>query len=153
MMISKNLFLIIVFIFLTHCGYTAVYKEDPNSEIKISLAKMEGNKEFNNKINSQLRRYYNNKAKNIFVININSRFNKETIAKDTTGKITNYELIAISNFQISYKNKNHNVSFKESLRIKNIDDAFEQRKYENIVKNNFATSMHEKLILKLRTLQ
>lgn len=153
MMKNKNLFLIIIFFFLTHCGYTAVYKKDINSEIKISLAKIEGNKEFNNKINSQLRRYYNNESKNIFVININSRFNKETISKDTTGKVTNYELVAISNFQISYRNKNHNVTFKESLRIKNMDDAFEQRKYENIIKNNFASSIHEKLILKLKTLQ
>ena len=153
MMINKNLFLIIIFIFLTHCGYTAVYKKDTNSEIRISLTRMEGNKELNNKINSQLRRYYNNESKNIFVIKINSTFNKETIAKDATGKITNYELVAISCFQISYKNKNHNVSFKESLRIKNMEDAFEQRKYENIIKNNFASSIHEKLLLKLKTLQ
>jgi len=153
MMKNKNLFLVIIFFFLTHCGYTAVYKKDTNSEIKISLAKMEGNKEFNNKINSQLRRYYNNESKNIFVISINSRFNKETISKDTTGKVTNYELVAISNFQIIYRNKNHNVTFKESLRIKNMDDAFEQRKYENIIKNNFASSIHEKLLLKLKTLQ
>lgn len=153
MMISKNLFLIIIFIFLTHCGYTAVYKKDTDSEIKISLAKMEGNKEFNNKMNSKLRRYYNNESKNIFFVNINSRFNKETITKDTTGKATNYEIAVVSNFQINYKNQNYNISFKESIRIKNMDDAFEQRKYENIIINNFASSIHEKLLLKLKTLQ
>ena len=153
MMISKNLFLIIIFIFLTHCGYTAVYKKDTDSEIKISLTKMEGNKEFNNKMNSKLRRYYNNESKNIFFVNINSRFNKETITKDTTGKATNYEIAVVSNFQINYKNQNYNISFKESIRIKNMDDAFEQRKYENIIINNFASSIHEKLLLKLKTLQ
>ena len=152
-MIGKNLFLIIIFIFLTHCGYTAVYKKDTDSEIKISLAKIEGNKEFNNKINSKLRRYYNNESKNIFFVNINSRFNKETITKDTTGKATNYEIAVVSDFQINYKNQNYNISFKESIRIKNMDDAFEQRKYENIIINNFASSIHEKLLLKLKTLQ
>lgn len=153
MMISKNLFLIIIFIFLTHCGYTAVYKKDIDSEIKISLAKMEGNKEFNNKMNSKLKRYYNNESKNIFFVNINSRFNKETITKDTTGKATNYEIAVVSDFQINYKNQDYNISFKESIRIKNMDDAFEQRKYENIIINNFASSIHEKLLLKLKTLQ
>ena len=44
------------------------------------------------------------------------------------------------------------MTFSESLRIKNIDDTFEQRKYENIVKNNFARSIKEKLIMKLNTM-
>ncbi len=150
---NKNLFLIIIIFFLTHCGYTAVYKKDTNSNIKISLTKMEGNREINNKINSKLRKYYNNDANDMFIININSKFNKKTIAKDTTGKATNYELVAVSNFQIGYKNQNYNISLKESIRIKNMDDAFEQRKYENIIINNFASSIQEKLLLKLKTLQ
>ena len=61
--------------------------------------------------------------------------------------------MVVSDFQINYKNQNYNISFKESIRIKSMDDAFEQRKYENIIINNFASSIHEKLLLKLKTLQ
>ena len=149
---NKNLILIIIFFFLTHCGYSAVYKQDSNSEIKIVILKMQGNRELNNKINLQLRKYFKTVSENEFKINVNTSFNKNTISKDSTGKITNYELIAISKFKISYKNKSYDVSFRESLKIKNIDDTFEQRKYENIVKNNFASSIHEKLLFKLKTL-
>ena len=150
---NKNLILIIIFFFLTQFCYTAVYKQSPNSKIKIVILKMEGNRELNNKINLQLRKHSNTVSENEFKINISTKLNKNTISKDETGKITNYELIAISNFKINYKNQSHNISFKESLKIKSVDDAFEQRKYENIVKNNFASSIYEQLLFKLKTLQ
>ena len=79
--------------------------------------------------------------------------NKEIISKDSTGKITNYELQVITNFQINYNEKNISFAFQEKLNIKNIEDSFEQRKYENVVKNNFASSIQEKLILKLKTIK
>ena len=84
---------------------------------------------------------------------MNTILSKEIISKDTTGKITNYELRATSNFVINYKGKNLNASFQEKINVKNIDDTFEQRKYENVVKNNFASSIQEKLVLKLKTLK
>jgi len=39
---------------------------------------------------------------------------------------------------------------KENLKIEYNDDSFEQKKYENTIKNNFASSMIEKLIMKLK---
>ena len=39
-----------------------------------------------------------------------------------------------------------------NFKSKNLEDSFEQKKYEAIVKRNFAESMQEKLILKLKTL-
>ena len=63
---NKNLILIIIFFFLTQCGYTAVYKQSPNSKIKIVILKMEGNRELNNKINLQLRKHSNTVSENEF---------------------------------------------------------------------------------------
>lgn len=153
MMKSKNLIFIILLIFLSNCGYSKVYNNSSDTEIKITLLEMEGNREINKKINSELKKYYSNESENLFKIKINTILNKEIISKDATGKITNYELNAVSDFQISYNGKNVNVSFEEKLNIKNIEDSFEQRKYENVVKNNFASSIREKLILKLKTLK
>ena len=153
MITHKNLILIILLIFLSNCGYSPIYNNSSDTEIKITLLEMEGNREINNKINSELKKYYSNESENPFKIKINTILNKEIISKDATGKITNYELQAVSNFQISYNGKNINASFQEKLNIKNIEDSFEQRKYENVVKNNFASSIREKLILKLKTLK
>ena len=41
------------------------------------------------------------------------------------------------------------LSFEEKFNIKNITNTFEQKKYEKIVKRNFANSIKEKLIIKL----
>ena len=153
MIMHKNLIFIVLLIFLSNCGYSTVYKNNSVSNINIIIVEMNGNREINNRINSRLKKYYSNETENIFRIKMNTILNKEIISKDTTGKITNYELQAISSFQINYNKKNVSFTFKEKLNIKNIEDSFEQRKYENVVKNNFASSIREKLILKLKTLK
>ncbi len=150
---NKNLILIFLLMFLSSCGYTTVYNNNSDKKIKIILLEMNGNREINNKINSGLKKYYSNESDNLFKIKMNTILKKEIISKNATGKITNYELQAISDFRINYKEKNVSVSFQEKLNIKNIEDSFEQKKYENVVKNNFASSIQEKLILKLKTLK
>ena len=153
MIMHKNLIFIVLLIFLSNCGYSTVYKNNSVSNINIIIVEMNGNREINNRINSRLKKYYSNETENIFRIKMNTILNKEIISKDATGKITNYELQAISSFQINYNEKNISFTFKEKLNIKNIEDSFEQRKYENVVKNNFASSIQEKLILKLKTIK
>ncbi len=153
MIMHKNLIFIVLLIFLSNCGYSTVYKNNSVSNINIIIVEMNGNREINNRINSRLKKYYSNETENIFRIKMNTILNKEIISKDATGKITNYELQAISSFQINYNEKNVSFTFKEKLNIKNIEDSFEQRKYENVVKNNFASSIQEKLILKLKTIK
>mgnify|MGYP001295379717 FL=1 len=153
MIMHKNLIFIVLLIFLSNCGYSTVYKNNSVSNINIIIVEMNGNREINNRINSRLKKYYSNETENIFRIKMNTILNKEIISKDATGKITNYELQAISSFQINYNKKNVSFTFKEKLNIKNIEDSFEQRKYENVVKNNFASSIQEKLILKLKTIK
>ncbi len=152
-MINKNLIIIFFFIFLSSCGYSTVYNNSTDSEIKIVVLEMKGSRELNNKINSSLKKYINNKSDKIFKITFNTNLDKDIISKDSKGKVTNYQLKAVSNILVDYNNKTFSYSFKENLNIKNIDDTFEQKKYENVVKNNFASSIKEKLILKLKTLK
>ena len=85
-------------------------------------------------------------------MNINSVVSKKVVSKNATGKTTNFEIKVDVIFEVTYEKNKEVMTFSESLRIKNIDDTFEQRKYENIVKNNFAKSIKEKLIMKLNTM-
>ena len=152
-MTHKNLIILIFFIFLGHCGYSAVYNDNSNLNIKITLLNMIGDREFNNKIDSKLRRFYNKETGKEFKINLSTNISKEIVSKDATGKIIDYILLATATFKISYNDINETFTFKESLNIKNIDDTFEQRKYENAIKDNFASSINNKLILKLKTIE
>ena len=149
----KNLIVILILILLNQCGYTPVYKGKTKSDISISLINMEGDKEFNYKINSKLRKYYNNNSENNYLISVKSSIENNTITKDSKGKTTNYEIIATARFKISYKGEDNFLVLKENLKIEYNDDSFEQKKYEDTIKNNFASSMIEKLIIKLNTLE
>ena len=147
----KNIILIFFLLLLTQCGYNSVYKDNLNKEIKISVIETDGNKEINNLIISKLKKHFNQEFENKFEININSNLSKNVISKNLQGKVTNYELEVTTRFEIFYQDKKEIVSFKENLKIKNIDDSFEQKQYENLIKDNFTSSIYEKLLLKLNT--
>ncbi len=148
----KTVIKILIFLFLAQCGYSTVYKSTHDDDIRITINKFEGDKEFNNRLNIALRKYFNTNTQNKFEIDIYSEFSKNTISKNTKGKASNFRLEAITTFKVNYKEKNYTLVFNEFLKVKNLEDSFEQKKYEAIVKRNFAESMQEKLILKLKTL-
>ena len=150
---KKFKILILLFFLLNHCGYSTVYKNNDQTDIKISLISMEGDKEFNNLLTAKLRRYYNSSSDNFFKISIQSNKRKNIVAKDSTGATSNYELIVETKFKIENDKLNQDILFIERLKIKNNDDSFEQRKYESVVLNNFASSMRDKLFLQLKTLK
>lgn len=143
--------LIIFLIFLTQCGYSSVYKNNSNNDVKIIISSLEGDKNFNIMINEELKAYYNHDSKDYYEVDIITTLDKVTISKDATGKSSNFNIIATGIFKVKYKNTSKIFSFDENLKIKNNADSFEQKKYENFVKKDFARSMKEKLILELET--
>ncbi len=148
----KKLILILCVLLINQCGYSPIYKKDLNKNINIKIIDQSGDIEFNKKLHSQLKQHFTTSLKDLYEINIKSKVNKKIISKNTAGKTTNFEIRVNVIFEINYEGNKEVMTFSESLKIKNIDDTFEQRKYENIVKNNFAKSIKEKLIMKLNTM-
>ena len=150
-MYKKFLFIFCILL-INQCGYSPVYKKDLDKSITIIIVDQKGDKEFNNKLFSELKQYQSNVSNNEYKIKIDSNVDKRIISKNTAGKATNFELSVSVIFELDHNNKIQSFAFNESLKIKNIDDTFEQQKYENIVKNNFARSIKEKLITRLNTM-
>ena len=148
----KAIFKIVIFLLLAQCGYTTVYKNTQDDDIKIVITNFKGDKEFNNKLNSALREYFNTDTQNEFKIDVSSELTQKIISKDAKGKVSNFELEATTTFNIKHNQKEFSITLNELLNIENVDDSFKQKKYETIIKRNFAESMKEKLILKLNTL-
>ena len=147
---KKKILNIIFVFFLTHCGFTPMYSIT-DSNIKIIIEKIEGqDREINNLILSKLKMYSKNKnATNIFNIKINTTYDKIIISKDAKGNATSYRLETTVNFTVNSNSTNETFSINENFNINKIEDIFEQKKYESTIKNNFATSISEKLIRKL----
>ena len=78
---------------------------------------------------------------------------KKIISKDSSGKISNYELSTKVIVTIFTKDKKETISLIEKFKVENNLDSFEQKNYEDIIKRNFANLIREKLILKLSSFE
>ena len=146
-MIRKNIILISLIFFLTHCGYTPIYLQNTDVNFSIEQVKYTGDREINNFFKTNLNQYKNEKVDNKIYIEVNSIYEKIILSKDGTGAVTNYQLEAQVIFLIKPLNKVIKINDKKIM--KSMDDQFEEAKYERTIKQGFASSITNKLISKL----
>jgi outer membrane lipopolysaccharide assembly protein LptE/RlpB len=145
----KNKLILILLIFLTSCGYTPIYQDIKSSDFSINIISTNGNEEMNNLIKNELEIYFNKESKNKYDVSINTNYEKKIISKNTSGATSSYQLFVETNFSIIAKDKKNNFLFTEKINVENNPDSFAQKSYEDIIKRNFASSIKEKLIMKL----
>ena len=146
-MIRKNIILISLIFFLTHCGYTPIYLQNTDVNFSIEQVKYTGDREINNFFKTKLSQYKNEKIDNKIYIEVNSIYEKIILSKDGTGAVTNYQLEAQVIFLI--KPLNRVIEITDQKIMKSMDDQFEEAKYERTIKQGFASSITNKLISKL----
>ena len=143
----KKIFTIILTIFVYGCGYNSIYKEI-KKDLSINILNIKGDFQINNYIKNDLKILSNKDSSNIYDLNIETEYNKIVLAKDATGKVTDYNLEMIVKFVVVSKN-NKKIFYEENFKIKKNDDNFEQSNYEREIKKNFSQIVNEKLILDL----
>ena len=143
----KKIFLFISIFFIYSCGYSSLYLEG-KKDIFINLKGITGDFELNNYIKNDLKISSDKNSSNIFDLSVETKYEKIILTKDATGVATDYRLDLSVKFTILSEN-NKVVSYKESFKIKNINEKFEQSNYEKEIKRNFSESIKDKLILKL----
>ncbi len=149
----KKIILICVLTILTSCGFVPINNLDNNKKVTIeSIEIIDGDRKLNIALERNLKRYQQKTTGKSFKIKINTNYEKKTISKNTTGASSKYQLKASANFKILYNNSIENISFEETFNIDHSNDDFENRNYENTVKENFANSISQKLIFKLLSL-
>jgi hypothetical protein len=149
----KNIILITFLFFVCGCGYTSVYKNLKNQDFQIIITEIEGDRDMNSYIKNQIDLYSNKNSINKFNVTIITEYNKEELAKNTSGSVTDYKLSAKSIFTIYFKEKSKKVILNESINIKNQTNNFEQDSYEKNIKINFASSLKEKMISEILSLK
>ena len=142
----KNISILIFVLFLSHCGYSSIYKNQQSLDFQFNIIKTEGDYEMNNLIKNEIKLYTNTDSQKIYNIKINTDYKKEVLTKNSSGVITDYNLTTTSEVSINLKDQTKIFEFEESINIKNQSDTFEQNVYEKNIKRNFASSIREKLI-------
>jgi len=149
----KNIFLISILFFIYSCGYTSVYKNLQNQDFQLTIADLQGDRDMNNLIKNEINLYSNKDSTNKFNIEIDTKYDKSVLTKDSAGLVTDYELSVNSTFTVYFDQKSKKLTFSETINIKNRTDTFEQDSYERNIKRNFASSLREKLISEILTLK
>ena len=133
----------------SHCGFSPIYNISDQLDYKIIITEKSGDKFINNLISQEILKISNNNAAKIYYMKVNTVYEKTIVSKNSKGSPTEYQLKAITNFEIQNKNIKKEISFNEKQNIKNISDIFELKNYENTVKTNIAVSIIRNLNLQL----
>ena len=139
----------------TACGYAPVYKGFSETSFEIELQNLNGDNYINNRIKNNLLKYNKkeNSNKTLFKLNISTKYEKKSISKNLAGEDTSYELKVTSSVNIISSLLNDEIIIIEKFNMKNIDDDFEEKEYENSIKNNFANSISRKIATKISQTQ
>ena len=145
----KNIILITLIFFLSGCGYSSIYDSQKKIDFQINVEEMKGDNEFNNLIKKDFKLFSKNNLQKEYLLKINSDYKKVITSKNSAGVASNYNILATAEITVKFNNKIDIFQFQESINIKPNSNAFEQQKYENNIKRNFASSIREKLIIKI----
>ncbi len=145
----KSIYLITIFLLFISCGYSPLYKDLSNINFSITLNEVNGNRTINNLIKTKLNTYNSNNAEEKYDIDINTKYIKDIIAKDTTGAATEYRLTINASFNVSSDNYEREFLFKESFNMKSISDKLEEQDYEEDIQSNLVNIITRKLVLQL----
>ena len=146
-MIKKKIILISLIFLLTNCGFSPIYVKNTNANFSIENVNYQGDRELNNFLKTNLNQYKNEKSNRKIFIEAKSEYEKIILTKNSSGDVTNYKLLARVTFLI--KSNNEKINISEEKIISSMDDKFEEARKERSIKQNFASSISNKLISEL----
>jgi hypothetical protein len=139
---KKIIFLSLIF-FLTNCGFSPLYLKNTDVNFSIEEVIFTGDRDLNVFLKSNLYQYKNEKIDNKIYIEANSDFKKIILSKDVVGEVTSYQLEAEVVFLIKPLIKE--IKITEKKIMSSMDDKFEEARYVRSIKQNFASSIINKL--------
>ena len=146
-MLKKNIIILSLILFLGNCGFTPIYLNNSNIDFSIEQVDYIGDKDFNNYLKINLDRYRNKQNNKKIFMQVETKYEKNVLSKDNTGKIIGYQLIVETIFLI--KSTNKKIIIIEKKIIDTMDDKFEETRYEKSIKQSFSYSISSKLISEL----
>ena len=152
-MLKKIFFIVLLFNLLNHCEYKPVYSNQNNQNYKIIINNFSGDKEINNQIVTNLTRFSKEESDEVINISFNTEYEKNILAKNTAGTITNYQSNLETKFIITKNKYSKNLSLNEKFNFQKMTDKYEEKNYERNIKKNLANSVSQKLILKLALIE
>ena len=148
-MLKKKFLIIFSLILLTSCEYKPIYSSSNKSNYKIIVTELTGDKKLNKFLVENLTRNSQKNSNQIVSIKINTTYTKTILGKDSSGNATDYQANAITTFFINRNQVQEQININENFKFQKMSDIYEEKNYEQNIKKNLATSISQKLILRL----
>jgi hypothetical protein len=142
--------LLLIYLLLTGCDYQPLYSSKNLKNFSLDNIEFNENSEINDLLNNSLRRYQINESDNPYNVLINSDYKKIEREKDSSGKITQFEIIINVRFELFNKDRKDNFEFTESTLMQSYSNKIEEQQYERSIKSNMVRNIVNKFELKIR---
>jgi hypothetical protein len=145
----KKTILLLILLFMSSCGYQAVYEKKDNTDFFIKKIELEGNRKISKKITSPINVEKNVTNKTPYILNIDSQKFIEVIAKDSLGNSSIYKITIIAKTSITKENKIKikEKAFNKTFTFNTMDNKFDQLQYQKNIENNLMKKISDELII------
>jgi hypothetical protein len=128
--------LIFIFLFLTSCGYTGLYKDYNKEQILVKEKIFRGESSLNNKIYNKLN-IRESTDSSAYIIEINSSRKIELLSKNKSGEAKIYKMTISSQLIVKQEGITLiNKKIFENITYNNLENKFELLRYERDLENN-----------------
>ena len=152
---KKYILNIIIFIFISSCGYVPIYSVNNNKvNFEIGKVNITGDRDLNQNIINQLKNLKTKKKSNpkIYNLTINTNVKKIITSKDSKGNPITYKMISTVNLTTIKEGKEYNLAVESVENYNDISSKFELESFEKNLKNNNASKINQEIIIYLTTL-
>ena len=141
-------FIIIIFLFVSSCGYQPLYVDVDNKKLIFQNINFEGDKKINRKIISTLNVSESSTNFNFEELILITEKKKQVTSKNSKGEVISYKMAIEANLIIksvdgNEKSKFFNVDFSYNT----IENKFDLAKYETQIENNLIKEIIEDMII------
>ena len=153
---QKKIFIFLLLIFLSSCGYEAIHSKKNISNYNFSISKLnfDGDREVNLRIKAKLNNYTLVKRDKEFILNISSTSERVITVKDASGNATAYKnIITIAIDVLNDGKLKNSFAIVENFNYNNNSNNFDLKKFEREIKNNLSEVVADKIVFKLSNMQ
>ncbi len=148
----RLIFIVSALVFLTNCGYQAMYS-DQNVNFRIASIKITNEMEIGKRIERRLEIFKNTQNKsNILNLDIESNFSKSISSKDKQGNPKTFNInVSVYLKYIQNSDVKKETSFSENTTYNNQDDKFSLKNYEDLLKENLTDKIIDNILIYLQS--
>jgi hypothetical protein len=151
---KKFILNLIIFVFITNCGYTPLYSLKNRINFKIGKINITGDRDLNQNIIHQLKNVKSKTEDNAIIYNltIDTEINKIVTSNDSKGNPKTYKMVSAVNLTTIKDGKEYSVKVESIENYNDISSKFELENFERNLKKNSALKITQEIIIYLTTL-